>query len=84
MGSVVGRYVFERGADALPSIGAAVVLPTEKQLRSIVESGEQRRIKIGESPLAGDAEVCIDPNRLLSRTVEWKSLAEDWQEGVGE
>ncbi|BCA53483.1 hypothetical protein W02_06230 [Nitrospira sp. KM1] len=60
-------YVFTRGADALPSIGAAVMLPTELQLRSIVESGERRRVKIGTSPLAGDAEVRVDPNRLFGR-----------------
>lgn len=60
-------YIFRRGADALPSIGAAVVLPTDRQLRSIVESGERRRVKIGTSPLAGDAEVCVDPNRLFGR-----------------
>ena len=62
-----GGYVFRRGADALPSVGAAVVLPTETQLRSIVESGERRRVKIGTSPLAGDAQVCVDPNRLFGR-----------------
>lgn len=62
-----GGYAFRRGADALPSIGAAVLLPTESQLRSIVESGERRRVKIGTSPLAGDAEVSIDPNRLFGR-----------------
>lgn len=65
--STAGHYVFRRGADALPSVGAAVVLPTESQLRSIVESGERRRIKIGTSPLAGDAAVSIDPNRLFGR-----------------
>ena len=42
-------------------------MPTEAQLRSIVESGERRRVKIGSSPLAGDAEVCVDPNRLFGR-----------------
>jgi len=61
------EYSFRRGADALPSIGAGVLLPTELQLRSIVESGERRRVKIGTSPLAGDAEVCIDPDRLFGR-----------------
>lgn len=60
-------YVFRRGADALPSVGAAVVLPTDAQLRSIVESGERRRVQIGTSPLAGDARVCVDPNRLFGR-----------------
>jgi hypothetical protein len=61
------KYSFRRGADALPSIGASVLLPTEKQLRSIVESGERRRVKIGSSPLAGNAEVSIDPDRLFGR-----------------
>jgi len=61
------EYNFRRGADALPSIGAGVLLPTDKQLRSIIESGERRRVKIGISPLAGNAEVCIDPDRLFGR-----------------
>ncbi|GAB1342931.1 ATP-binding protein [Gemmatimonas sp.] len=60
-------YDFRRGADAFPSIGTAVLLPTDSQLRSIVESGERRRVKIGTSPLAGDAVVSIDPNRLFGR-----------------
>jgi DNA helicase HerA-like ATPase len=62
-----GGYVFRRGADSLPSVGAPVRLPTEVQLRSIVESGERRGVKIGTSPLAGDAEVRVDPNRLFGR-----------------
>lgn len=61
------KFSFRRGADALPSIGSAVLLPSEGQLRSIVESGERRRVKIGNSPLAADAEVSIDPNRLFGR-----------------
>ena len=60
-------YSFHRGADTLPSIGTGVLLPTDKQLRSIIESGERRRVKIGTSPLAGNAEVCIDPDRLFGR-----------------
>jgi hypothetical protein len=61
------RYVFRRGADVMPSVGGAVLLPTEKQLRDIVESGEHRRVRIGTSPLAGNAEVRIDPDRLFGR-----------------
>ena len=61
------EYNFRRGADALPSIGAPVVIPTDIQLRSIVESGEKRRVRIGTSPLAGNAIVCIDPDRLFGR-----------------
>ncbi len=61
------EYIFRRGADVLPSIGTAVLLPTNRQLKSIVESGERRRVKIGTSPLAGDADVYIDPDRLFGR-----------------
>ena len=63
----VGQYAFRRGADALPSVGAAVVLPTDVQLRAIVESGERRRVQIGTSPLASNAKVSVDPNRLFGR-----------------
>ena len=58
---------FQRGVETLPSVGEAVLLPTEEQLRSIVESGEGRRIKIGSSPLAGSAAVTIDPDRMFGR-----------------
>ncbi len=60
-------YIFERGAHALPSVGAAVLLPTTKQLKSIIESGERRYVRIGTSPLADNAKVCIDPDRLFGR-----------------
>ena len=62
-----GRFVFSRGTETLPSVGAPVMLPTENQLRSIVESAEQRRVKIGRSPIAGDADVYVDPNGLFGR-----------------
>lgn len=61
------QYGFRRGADALPSIGTAVLIPTDEQLRAVVESGERRRFKIGTSPLAGNAEVRVDPDRLFGR-----------------
>ena len=60
------RYRFRRGSHTLPSVGVGVLLPTDKQLRSIVESGEHRRVRIGASPLA-NAEVRIDPDRLFGR-----------------
>jgi len=62
-----GEFVFRRGADALPSIGAPVLLPTDSQLRSIVESGEKKRVCIGTSPVANDAKVYVDPDRLFGR-----------------
>lgn len=60
-------YKFKRGADALPSVGDSVLLPTYEQLRSIIESGENQRVKIGTSPLAGNADVLVDPDRLFGR-----------------
>lgn len=60
-------YAFTRGSETMPSIGGAVLLPTEPQLRSIVESGPDRRVRLGISPQAGGAEVRVDPNRLFGR-----------------
>ena len=63
-----GQFEFQRGSEVLPSIGATVILPTESQLRSVVEDdGEQGRVTIGSSPLAGNAKVNVDPNRLFGR-----------------
>ncbi|WP_339489887.1 ATP-binding protein [Pseudomonas rhizophila] len=61
------RYVFKRGVDAYPTVGDPVLLPTQIQLRAIVESGDNRHVKIGTSPLAANAEVKIDPDRLFGR-----------------
>ena len=61
------RYGFRRGVEAYPTVGDPVLLPTQSQLRAIVESGENRRVKIGISPLAANAEVRIDPDRLFGR-----------------
>lgn len=60
-------YRFRRGVESYPTVGEAVLLPTPSQLRAIVESGDNRRIKIGTSPLAANAEVRIDPDRLFGR-----------------
>ena len=61
------KYAFQRGSESLPSVGAAVLLPTRDQLYAIVQLNEYRRVKVGTSPLAGDADVCVDPNRLFGR-----------------
>ncbi|EJB1794514.1 DUF87 domain-containing protein [Vibrio parahaemolyticus] len=62
-------FRFTRGTDAFPSVGDSVLLPTDKQLNSIIESGENRRVKIGDSPLANNAEIKIDPDRLFGRHI---------------
>jgi DNA helicase HerA-like ATPase len=57
----------KRGVYAFPSVGDPVFLPTDEQLRNIIESGQNRRVLIGRAPLAGNAEVRIDPDRLFGR-----------------
>ncbi|WP_448152081.1 ATP-binding protein [Castellaniella caeni] len=60
-------YRFRRGVESYPSVGDAVLLPTQNQLRAIVESGDSRHVLIGTSPLAANAAVKIDPDRLFGR-----------------
>lgn len=60
-------YKFKRGLETFPSVGDIVILPTEEQLRSIIESGDNRRVYIGNSPMVGNAKVMIDPDRLFGR-----------------
>ncbi|HEE0106763.1 TPA: DUF87 domain-containing protein [Citrobacter gillenii] len=62
-------YKFTRGTDAFPSVGDSVLLPTDRQLKSIIESGSNRRVKIGDSPLANNAEIKVDPDRLFGRHI---------------
>ena len=61
------NFQFQRGVQTFPSVGEPVLIPTDTQLRAIIESGEKRRVKIGTCPLAADAEVSIDPDRLFGR-----------------
>lgn len=60
-------YSFSRGVEVFPTVGDPVLLPSQIELKAIVESGDNRRVKIGVSPLAGNAEVCVDPDRLFGR-----------------
>ena len=63
-------YKIERGVYSYPSVGDAVVIPTHEQLQSIVENkDENAKIKIGNSPLAANAPVYVDPDRLFGRHV---------------
>ncbi len=63
------RYEFSRGIDIFPTVGDPAYLPTEDQLKAIIENGENRRVKIGTSPLCGNAEVSVDPDKLFGRHV---------------
>ena len=63
----IDSFKFQRGSESFPSIGSAILLPTDLQLRSIVESGNNRRVIIGQSPLANNANVAVDPDKLFGR-----------------
>jgi len=62
-------YQFSRGIDIFPTVGDPAYLPTEEQLKAIIENGENRRVKIGTSPLCGNAEVSVNPDKLFGRHV---------------
>lgn len=60
-------YNFTRGIEIFPTVGDPVLLPTQVQLKAIIESGDNRRVNIGISPLAGNAVVSVDPDRIFGR-----------------
>lgn len=62
-------FQVRRGVDVFPSVGDPVHLPTEEQLRAIVEGENQvtRRILVGYCPTAGHAPVYVDPDKLFGR-----------------
>lgn len=60
-------YDFVRGIEVFPTVGDPVLIPTQTQLKAIVESGSNRRVNIGISPLAGNAVVSVDPDKLFGR-----------------
>lgn len=63
-------YEIERGVYSYPSIGDTVLLPTQVQLKAIAENNEKGAVvKIGNCPLAGNAPIRIDPNKLFGRHV---------------
>ena len=64
-----GFFEFHRGIEAFPSVGDEVLFPTNEQMNAIVTSGKNLRVKIGTSPLAGNADVKVDPDRLFGRHV---------------
>lgn len=63
----MGKYDFVRGIEFFPTVGDPVLIPTQSQLKAIIESGSNRRVNIGISQLAGNAVVSLDPDRLFGR-----------------
>lgn len=67
-----GTLAFEvrRGVDVFPSVGDPVVLPTDAQLRAIVEGEDSEgngRVLLGTCPTAGGAPVHVNPDKLFGR-----------------
>jgi len=61
-------YHLERGVSIFPSVGDSVVLPTKDELACIVEGRDRdARLIIGTAPLAGGANVSIDPDKIFGR-----------------
>lgn len=61
------EFVFKRGVHGFPSIGEPVLIPTDEQLKAIIESGKRKYVKIGTSPMAANANVYVDPDKLFGR-----------------
>ena len=63
-------FEVRRGVDIFPSVGDPVLLPTDVQLRALVE-GESvdvgGRIRVGICPTAGGAPVHVSPDKVFGR-----------------
>jgi len=63
-----GNYEIERGVYSYPSVGDSVIVPSQEQLKAIVQNkDENARIKIGVAPMAANAPVFVDPDKLFGR-----------------
>lgn len=57
-----------RGVVSYPSVGEVALVPTSDQIQRIAQAASSGgRVHIGTSPLAGGAEVLIDPDRVFGR-----------------
>jgi len=63
-------YELERGVFSFPSVGDLAVIPSDEQLRSIVENKEQNAVvRIGVAPLASNAPIKVDPDKIFGRHI---------------
>lgn len=61
-------YEIERGVYSSPSVGDVVIIPSQEQLRAIAQNkDENARVKIGISPMAANAPIFVDPDKLFGR-----------------
>lgn len=62
------KYELSRGVIAFPSVGDQVLTPTPEQIDAIVGGKDSdRRVRIGSSPLASNAAIMVDPDKLFGR-----------------
>lgn len=53
---------------AFPSVGDQVLMPTPEQIEAIVGARESdRKVRIGSSPMASNAPIMVDPDKLFGR-----------------
>lgn len=64
----ITKYDLKRGVLAFPSVGDQVLIPTSEQVEAIVGSKDaDRRVRIGSSPMASNAPIMVDPDKLFGR-----------------
>ena len=63
-----GTTELVRGIVSYPSVGEVALVPTSEQIHHIAQAASSGgRVRIGTSPLAGGADVLIDPDRVFGR-----------------
>jgi len=64
----IPKYELSRGVVAFPSVGDQVLVPTEEQIEAIVGAKQSdKRVRIGASPMAANAAIMVDPDKLFGR-----------------
>jgi len=62
------KYELARGVVAFPSVGDQVLMPTPEQVEAIVGAKDSdKRVRVGASPLASNATIMVDPDKLFGR-----------------
>lgn len=65
-----GKYEVERGVFSFPSVGDTVVVPDQLQLQAIVQNKDEKaKVKIGKSPMAANAPVYVNPDKIFGRHI---------------
>ena len=61
-------YTLNRGVNVYPSVGDHALIPTPEQLDAIVGGrSDDKRVRIGSSPMGRGAPIMVDPNKLFGR-----------------